>query len=152
MANVQLNLYGSFLGYLGDGTLNLDKDTFRLTLHSTAYIPQSSHASFADVATSEISQANGYMSGGVQMTKALVKTGGGIRLTASPVSWTASGGDFNPSPAWGIISKVGAANGISNPLVCYFPVSPSSGTAVPVGQGKSLTFNFSQITGIVNIF
>lgn len=150
--SVALTFYGNTVGFIGDGTIVLGRDSFDVTLHDATYIPQAYHASFDDVITSEITQGSGYTSGGKRMATTFTNTGGNVKLSSASVSWVASGGNIT-SPAWAIIHKVGYSNGVSNPLLGYVALSSNSpGMAISIPEGHGLSLNINQLTGLVNIF
>lgn len=140
--------YDSFREYLGDGTIDLDTDVFKVSLHTVAYgaldtTNLSTDTVYADL-TNELATANGYTNGG---------------LALSGVTWVKSGviATFDcDDPIWNIVTAdvvaryfvvrkfSTTANGIVEPLVGvgYLDNTPLDVTTIP-GKALTLTINAS---------
>lgn len=140
-----LTFYQSFREYVADGTIDLDTDTFKVTLHSSSYTPNAgTHTVYADL-TNELSTASGYTNGGdalgsVQWTR----SGGTVTFDAADTIWTASGGSI--TARYAVIRKDGTANAIVSPLICYIllDTTPADVTAT-AGNTLTLQWNGSGI-------
>lgn len=91
MAANGLTLYNSFFEYLGDGTIDLDADTFAVLLTTSTYTPAATHSQISDI-TNEVS-GNGYSRqtlGSVTWTQ----SGGTATFDAADTVFTASGGSI----------------------------------------------------------
>lgn len=102
---ITVKMYGAGLKAALGGTVDLDTDTFKLTLHTSTYTPDRDVHDFYDDATNELSTASGYTSGGVTLTTlALTKdnTTHQVRWDFDDVSWT-----FTAAVTWryGVIRK-----------------------------------------------
>lgn len=97
-------LYGKFgANVLGGeaasdvGQMDYLSDAFRMTLHTTTYVPNlDTHEAFAD-ATNELGTANGYTANGIALANKTVSynaTGNVTTYSADDFSWTASGGSL----------------------------------------------------------
>lgn len=94
MAAATFTLYDSFVELVADGSIDLDTDTFKLSLHTSTYTPSVSHSTTADL-TNEVTQANGYLTGGATLTTVTWgQTSGTATFDSDPVQWTASGGSI----------------------------------------------------------
>lgn len=94
MAAGPFTLYDSVAELIGDGTLDLDNDTFKMVLLSSSYTPDPAHDEYADLA-GELSTANGYTSGGETLTGVTWSQSGGVAsFDSNAVQWTASGGSI----------------------------------------------------------
>lgn len=90
MAAGTFTLYNTVAELIADGTLDLDTHTFKMQLHTSSYTPNAAHDELADL-TNEVSNANGYTTGGITLTTvAWSQTGGVATFTSDPVEWTAS--------------------------------------------------------------
>lgn len=108
-------MYNSARAYIGDGTIDLNSHTFKLMLTSNSYTPSAAHTVKADV-TNEVSNGNGYTSGGATLSSVTFNYSGTTATwDAADVSWTASGGSIGPIRI-GVIYDDSAAN---DELVCY---------------------------------
>lgn len=138
-------LYDSFLEYVADGTIDLDSDTFKVTLHTSSYgALDTTHLSddsvYADV-TNELSTANGYTNGGETLTSVTwIRSGATTTLDCADPTWTISGGSV--VARYFIIRKSGTANSITDPLVGvgYLDSSPADVTTT-TGNTLTITIN-----------
>jgi len=112
-----ITVYESFKEYLADGTIDLDTDTFKVTLHTSAYTPNAgTHTVYANL-TNELSTANGYTNTGQTVAATWVRSGGTVTFDLADAVWTASGGSI--TARYAVVRKDGTANGIVSPLVAY---------------------------------
>lgn len=113
-----ITFYQSFREYMADGTIDLDTDTFKVSLHTSTYSPNAStHTVYADL-TNELSTANGYTNGGATLGSVTWnRSGGTVTFDAADTVWTASGGSI--AARYAVIRKSGTANSITDPLVAY---------------------------------
>lgn len=88
--------FDEFLNNLGKKLLALQSDTFKAVLTNSA--PNAgSDDELADI--TQISNANGYTTGGVTLSATWAETGSGTgvwKFTCDPFGWTASGGSIGP--------------------------------------------------------
>jgi hypothetical protein len=99
--------------YLLDGTIDLDTDTIKVALVSSAYTLNAAHTVWADISANEIT-GTGYTAGGATLANAaLTYDGTQAKLDADDVIWTAS----TLSARWAVIYKSGTANALVNPLL-----------------------------------
>lgn len=144
MAGGKIKLYEKAKGNIANGTIDLDTDTFRGILLSSASNANTLSGSevLADL-TNELATANGYTNGGQTLTS---------------VTWTQSGGVWTftcTAPVWTVatanlvarlfaIYKLGTANGKVNPLVgvALLDTTPADVTTTP-GNTLTITPNAS---------
>lgn len=140
-----LTFYQSFREYVADGTIDLDTDTFKVTLHSSSYTPNAgTHTVYADL-TNELSTASGYTNGGDALGSVQWnRSGGTVTFDAADTIWTASGGSI--TARYAVIRKDGTANAIVSPLICYIllDTTPADVTAT-AGNTLTLQWNGSGI-------
>lgn len=118
MAAGNFIVYDSFKLWIGDGTFDMDADTFKILLTSNSYTPALTHSVLADI-TNEVANGNGYTTGGATLGSVTwTKSGSTTTFDAADPTWTASGGSFGPARK-GVIYKSGTANAHVSPLVCY---------------------------------
>lgn len=116
-------------------------NNFKLSLHTSAFVPNNAtNEVFADY-TNELATAGGYTAGGVTLgTDVLSQTAGVVKFTADVAAWVASGAGI---PAWrtAVIRAIGTLNGKVDPVVGYFVGDTAAGgTDVPLTTaGNSLT-------------
>jgi hypothetical protein len=113
-----ITLYNSFKEYLGDGTFDMNTNSFVVTLHSSTYVPALTHAVAADL-TNEVANGNGYTTGGFALTTpAFAQTAGVAKWsTGNNPSWTGSGAGF--AARYAVFRAVGTLNARVNPLIGY---------------------------------
>lgn len=97
---------------LSDGTIDWDTDTVKCALVTNSYTPSAAHTIWADVSANEVATGNGYTTGGVAVAN---KTATDTKLDCDDPSWTALSKTFRLA----VFYKVGTANSLVNPLICY---------------------------------
>lgn len=140
-----ITFYQSFSKTLGDGTFDMDANTFKVTLHSSSYTPSASaHTVYADL-TNELSTANGYTNTGKALTTVVwSRTGGTTKFDADDTQWTAAGGSI--VARYAVLRAVGTLNGVVDPLVAYIllDTTPADKTATDTNT-FTLAWNASGI-------
>lgn len=125
-------------------------NTFKLSLHTSTWVPaNSTNEVYAD-ATNELATGFGYTAGGIALTAvALTQTAGVVKFTSAAAQWTAAGGSI---PAWryGVIRAVGTLNGKVDPIVGYFlgDATPADVPATTTGNTLTVTPNASGIVSL----
>lgn len=136
--------YYKFKEYVLDGTLDLNSNVFKLTLHTSAYTPSAeTHTIFSHTA-GELANANGYTTGGKSLANIdLSSTGGTTKWAADNVVWTATGGSL--VARYAVLWASGTLNGIVNPLVAFITLNDQDGTPtdVTVTDGNTLTVQWN---------
>jgi hypothetical protein len=131
-------IYTSFKRRLGDGTFDMDADTFKCALLTASHTPSAANAVFADLAN-EVS-GTGYTVGGATLANVTWTTSGTTAvLGADDPSWTAA----TITARYAVIYKSGTANGLANPLVCLLDFGSDKGVT-----GGTFTVNFN-VSGIL---
>jgi len=97
MAASPWSIYNTFKRYMGDGTCDLDADTFRMALFTSASNAATATLSTLGSVTNQVSAANGYLTGGKTLTGVTWSTGasaGEMRFDGTATIWSASGGNI----------------------------------------------------------
>jgi hypothetical protein len=122
---------------LMDGTFDLDANTFKMTLHSSASNANtlSTAVAFSNV-TNELTTANGYTAGGVTCAATWTNSAGTETFDIADAVWTASGGSI--TARFAVLRASGTLNGIVDPIlaVCLLDTTPADVTAT---AGNTLT-------------
>lgn len=131
---------------LGKATFDLTAGTYNCALFTSASNAQTLTASnkLADL-TNEVSNANGYTTGGVALASVTYANVAGTETFTSGVAqWTASAAGIVARSA--VIYKVGTFTTIVNPIicVCYLDATPADVTAT-AGTTLTITMNASGI-------
>lgn len=113
MAAGSFTLFNGVSEYLGDATVDLDSDTFNITLHTSSYTPSGAHDVYADL-SGELSTANGYTSGGAALSSVTwTRSSGVTKFDTADQVWTASGGS--------IVARYAVVRSVTaNKLIGYF--------------------------------
>ena len=131
MAN---RIYASCKRGLGEGMFVLGSDTLKCALLTHAYVPDSGHATFADVAAAEVSGA-GYAAGGAVLAGVTWSVSGDAAvLDAADPSW--AGGTI--SARYAVVYAAKTAGGLTNPLLCLLDFGQDVGVT---GGTFSVTFD-----------
>jgi hypothetical protein len=111
------NFYTAFKKNLGNGSIDLDNDSFKLALCSSSYAPNASTHEFYDVhITNELTTANGYTVGGVALgTVTWTLVGGNMVFDSDDPVWSASGTGIS-ARYWVLYDDTPASN---KPLIAY---------------------------------
>lgn len=136
-----ITFFQSFREYLGDGTFDLNTNTFKAQLHTSTFTPNASTmAVLADV-TNEVANGNGYTTGGVTMTGvAWTRSGATVTFDAADVSWTGATAGF--AARYLLIYASGTLNGRVNPLVGYMLLD-SAPADVSFATGNTVTVQWN---------
>jgi hypothetical protein len=113
---VTVNKFSAARKYLLDGTIDLDTDTIKVALVTSAYTFNAANTVWADISTNEAS-GPGYTAGGQALANiALTYDGSAAKFDADDTVWTSS----TVTARWAIAYKSGTANGLTNPLLCAY--------------------------------
>lgn len=113
-----LTFFNSFREYMADGTFDLNSNTFKASLHTSAFTPDlNADTVFADIG-SELATANGYTAGGYTLANVVwTRSGATVKFDADNVNIAASGAGL--TFRYVVIRAVGTLNGRVDPVVGY---------------------------------
>lgn len=122
-------IYDTFKEYLGDGTIDMDADAFKIMLLTDTHTPDQTDAGYADVSAEEVSSGNGYTTGGESLTSVVWdRTGGTVKFDAADAQWTSA----TFTARYAIIYDDSVTTPTADPLVCLIDFTAnkqvSSGT------------------------
>jgi hypothetical protein len=129
----KLNFFNA-TNLLGANTAN-----FKLSLHTSLYVPANATDELFAAATNELATGFGYTAGGIALTGvALTQAAGVVKFTSAAATWTAAGGSI---PAWrrGVIYYLGTLNGKVNPIVGHFLGDNAPADVPATTTGNTLT-------------
>lgn len=132
-------MYNNARERIGDGSYDLDNDSFKVILLDSGYTPDvENDANYADISADELATANGYTAGGaalasVTWTRSTVT----VVFDATDPSWTASGGSIVCRYA-AIYDDTHGSDG----LVCY-SLLDNTPADVTTTDGNTLTLQLS---------
>jgi hypothetical protein len=114
MAASAWEFYNSFKEYMADGTLDLDDNVFRLTLHTSAANVDDNTLTVLGSATGELADGNGYSTSGKTLSATTWGPSGvsasEMRFDSTAVVWTATGGNLT-NVRFAVIHVSGASAG-----------------------------------------
>lgn len=132
-----LVFFNSFKEWLGDGTFDLNTDSFVWTLHTSTFAPNAASMSVAADLTNEVANGNGYATGGAALSGVTYAQAAGVaKFDANDPAWTGSGAGF--VARYMVLRKVGTANARVNPLIGY-RLLDSAPADVSFGAGNTVT-------------
>jgi hypothetical protein len=101
-----------------DGTIDLDTDTIKVSLHSSTYTPSVAH-DFHDDITNEMASGGGYTTGGETLgsTAVTTVTTNDAMYDAADVTWSSNASGFSTARYAVIYKSTGTAS--TSPLVGY---------------------------------
>ena len=134
-------LHNKFKKYIGDGTVDLTGDTFKLALFlSTSNVSDVSIDGYA-AATNEHATANGYTIGGIALTSVTYNEAAGtVTFTSDDVVWTASGGSI--VARYGAIYDNSVVAPVAKPILAHFLLD-STPADVTVTDTNTLTYSLT---------
>ena len=107
--------YNSLWAYLLNGTIDLDTDTIKCALVSSAYTPDATHDEWADVSANEITGTN-YVAGGVALTGQAVTLDGAVaKFDADDAAWPGLTATFRRAVIYAAVTR----NDKTNPLIAH---------------------------------
>jgi len=122
--------------YLLNGTFDIDSDTYKMALFTSSSNLGAATTTYAGV-TNEVSNANGYTTGGVSVTLSLSGTTT-VTVGITDATWNASGS--------GITARFAAVYESGGNVLCYCTLD-SAPADVTIAAGNSLT-----VSGSNNLF
>lgn len=133
-------IYDKFPLYMGDGTIDMDNDTFKVVLLSSSYTPDSTQSTYSQL-TNELATAGGYTAGGATLASVTwAESTGTVTFDAADVAWSSA--TFTARYA---VIYDDTPTSPADPLVCLFDFS----TDQTVSNGTfTLQFNASGILTI----
>lgn len=142
MAADAWKFYNSFREYMGDGTIDMDGDEFKMALFlSTSNAATvTTNTVYADL-TNQHAAANGYSTTGVAITATItnanqwLKSGASVMFDTDDAVWNASGGSIVARFA---VIYDDTPTSPADPLVCY-SLLDNAPADVTVTTGNSLT-------------
>jgi hypothetical protein len=120
---------------LMDGSMDLDTNTFRMSLYTSASNAATLTLSTRTSVTNEVTEAFGYSSSGKPLASVTWATGASAseyRWTCAAIVWTAAGGSI-ASVKFAVIWQ---SSGVADKLVCFSQLSTAQFT---VTSGNTLT-------------
>ena len=84
-------IYNKFAEYMGDGTIDMDNDTFKIILLDDGHTPDATDTVYANVSGDELATASGYTAGGATLASVTwTEAAGTVTFDAANPAWTAS--------------------------------------------------------------
>ncbi len=136
------NKFNAFVEYMAEGVINFQTDALKIALTNTA--PVAANSVRADL--TEISNGNGYATGGVAATVASSsQTSGTYKLVLNDVTITASGGSIGPFRYVVLVDDTPTSP--ADPLVGWWDY----GSSITLADGESLTVDFDATNGVLQV-
>lgn len=141
MAAGKWKLYDAAKLYLADGTFDLNTNTYKCALFTSSSNANTLTNSTLSDLTNQVSNANGYTTGGNTLTSVTwTQSSGTATFDAANTTWTASGGSI--TARFAVIYQSGTVNAVVDALVCVclLDTTPADVTAT---TGNTLTIEFN---------
>lgn len=137
-----LTLTQAFRAWIGDGTFDLNTDTIKVGLLSSAATPNAAtHSVWGDLSANEVANGNGYTTGGFSLgTNTFDQASGtaALKTTSAMPNWTGSGAGF--AARYAVFYKSGTANAHVNPIIGWMLLD-SAPADVSFAAGNTVTIN-----------
>lgn len=141
MPNVTWNKHNQFTKDLIDGVHDLDGHTFKWLLTNTA--PVATNTVKANL--TEITAGNGYSAGGPTTAITTSTSAGTAKITAAPVTITASGGSIGPFRYADLYNDTPTSP--TDPLIGWIDY----GSSITVADGENFQINPDATNGLATI-
>ncbi len=134
------NKFNCFTQDVGRGVHNLNADTLKVMLSNV--VPLATNAVLGDL--TDISSGHGYTAAGTAAgSNAFSQTSGMAKLTASSVTFTASGGSIGPFQFAALYNDTASGKN----LIAWWDF----GAPVTLADGQTFTVAFNATTGIITL-
>lgn len=131
-------IFNKFKEYKGDGTIDLDNDTFKAILVLSSWTPDLTDSLYADVSGDELANGNGYTTGGVTLSGVTwVESAGTVTFDCNDFDWSASGGDLTFR-----YCLIYDDTAVGDPLVCY-SLLDNTPANVTIVDGTTMTIQIN---------
>ena len=126
--------YSKFWRLRNTGGVDLDTDTLKIALVTSAYTPSLAHTQWADVSANEVSSGSGYTTGGITLSGV---TAADANIDFDDPVWTSLTKTFR----YAVCYKSGSGGGYTNPLLFYVLLNSDPADIVSSGSNYSLIIN-----------
>jgi len=144
MAAGAWKVYGNAVEKIADGTIDLDTDTFRMVLLTSAYTPnQSTHTAWSNVSTAEVS-GTGYDANGKLITQSVSRSNLVVTFNCDDQSWPSS----TITTKYAVIVRDADGDGTlvaGDLLLCYSDLDTGGGSLSTVDGTFSVSINESGV-------
>jgi len=140
-----VTVFNPFRKYLGDGTIDMDTDTIKAALITSAYTVNASHGILSDVSAHEVTNGAGYTTGGATLTTPNMSYSGAVaKFTADPAIWAALTKTFRYLLLYAAVTR----NGVVNPLMEIILIDNTPADIVVTAADYSIQWSASGIISI----
>lgn len=133
-------VFESFTEALAEKVHNLGADTLKIALTNSA--PSAAYTQLSQI--TQISNGNGYTTGGTQATLvSSTQTSGAYKLVLNDVTFTASVGQMGPFRYYVLYNDTAT----NDELICYWDY----GSSITLDPNSTFTVDFNGTTGVIQI-
>ena len=138
MAADKWKIYDSFLEFMGDNTIDMDGDTFKIALYTSASNAATITTGDKASLTDEVANANGYLTGGNTLASVTwAQSSGTVTFDSADSVWTASGGSIVAR-----FAVIYSDTSVTDKLVAYSLLDNTPGD-ITVTDGNTLTIQMN---------
>lgn len=141
-------VYSGALEAYHKGTVDLDSDTFRMVLVTSAYTPaQNTHTAWSDISTNEVAAGGGYSTHGKAITQSVTRASNVVTYDCDDQSWAAS----TITAKYAVIVKDADANGAlaaGDVPLCYCDLETGGGSLSSTAAAFNVTINASGVFAV----
>lgn len=146
MAADAWKIYDQAKEFIGDGTIDLDAGDayFSVVLVTSGYTPAQTHSTYADISGNEVSNGNGYTTGGdICSSVTWTNSSGTITFDSADPSWTASGGSI--TARYAVLTHIAAGSSVpqSSDKIIAYSLLDNTPDDVTAADGAPLTIQLS---------
>lgn len=142
MATGDLTVFNTAKEWLGDGTFDLDTNSFKCAVLDNTTAPTASTATPTLSDFTEVGAAGSYTAGGEALTVTWVESAGTVTFDSSTNPTWAQNASNDTDAYWGLVYQTGLNNGTTDAALCFIEL----GGPVDMTAGDlTITFNASGI-------
>lgn len=143
-------MHDKFKEYMGDATVDLDADSFKMALYlSTSDVATTSLDAYG-TPTNEVAQNFGYLTGGKAITTPTwIESSGTVTFKCDNVVWTAAGGSI--TARFAAIYDDTVAAPVAKPIMCHSLLeNPAADVTATDGNTFTVAINASGVFTLAN--
>ena len=127
-------LHDKIKEYIGDGTVDLDNDTFKIALFLSTSNCATTSVDALSAATNQVANGLGYLTGGVTVAATWVESAGTVTFDCADAVWTAASGSI--VCRFGVLYDDTVASPVIDPIVahCLLDNTPADVTVTDTNQ------------------
>lgn len=131
---VSITAYDQLWKLVLTGGVDLDTDTLKVALVTSAYTPSIAHTLWADVSAHEVANGSGYITGGATLQSPVVTYS---TIAYDTVIWS----NLTKTFRYAVCYKSGSGGGLVNPLLWYALLDTTPADVISSGSNYTIQWD-----------